>query len=244
MDPTIPAPAALLLRFIYQTETGKAAPHCYEVIFGHRQSKLSKPITQMTLAEVQKEQKTWKTKAWAKKFGSSKASSATGAAQFMEFTLRDLIKELRLSPLQKLDGNLQDRLAFHLLKRRGYEAYMEGKISRTEFGKRLAMEWASLPVLAQTQGAHIAVKRGQSYYAGDNLNKSLTSPEKVEAVLTSMKSLTDEAEVPDLPGSSSPKPGSKNPLALIGAGFAALFIAIWSWFASLPCNLLGLFCGG
>ena len=40
---------------------------------------------------------------------------------------------------------------------------MAGKISRTEFGKRLAMEWASFPVLTYTKGAYRSVTRGQSY---------------------------------------------------------------------------------
>lgn len=183
MDKTVPAGAAILLDFIYRTETDKDQPDCYDVIFANRQSALKKPVTQMTLAEVQAAQATWATKAWAAKFNSSKASSATGAPQLMRATLAGLIDELGLRMSQVLNGDLQDRLAYHLLKRRGYEAYMGGRISRTEFGKRLAQEWASLPVLAATKGAHRDVARGQSYYAGDGLNKSLTKPETVEAVL-------------------------------------------------------------
>src|SRR5690606_17255968 len=97
------------------------------------------------------------------------------------------IKELGLRGAQKLDSNLQDRLGYHLLKRRGYEEFAAGKIGAVEFGKRLAQEWASLPVLTATQGAHRKLKRGQSYYAGDGLNKSLTAPEKVETVLALVK---------------------------------------------------------
>ncbi|WP_353641633.1 hypothetical protein [Mesorhizobium sp. WSM2239] len=36
MDKTVPAGAALLLDFIYRTETKKRAPECYEVIFDNR----------------------------------------------------------------------------------------------------------------------------------------------------------------------------------------------------------------
>lgn len=53
MDRTVPIGAALLLDFIYRTEVGKGAPGCYNVIFGNRQSRLAKPLTSMTLAEVQ-----------------------------------------------------------------------------------------------------------------------------------------------------------------------------------------------
>jgi hypothetical protein len=188
MDKTVPAGAALLLDFIYRTDAGKAPPEAYQVIFGNRQNRLSKPITQMTLGELVDAQKNWGSKSWVKAhWGYTSASSAAGAAQFMRATLQGLSRELDLRGNQIFDEDLQDRLGFHLLKRRGYEDYVSGKISRTEFGRRLAQEWASLPVLAATKGAHRYLKRGQSYYSGDELNKSLVSPAKVEAVLNKVK---------------------------------------------------------
>lgn len=188
MDKTVPAGAALLLDFIYRTDAGKAPPHCYQVIFGNRQKHLPKPITQMTLGDLIDAQKNWSSKAWVKKnWGYGTASSAAGAAQFMRATLQDLAKELGLKGTQIFSADFQDRLAFHLLKRRGYEDFMAGKISRTEFGKRLAQEWASLPVLSATAGAHRGLVRGQSYYSGDALNKALVTPAEVEAILDKVK---------------------------------------------------------
>lgn len=188
MDRSIPPGAAILLAFIYQTETKTPAPACYDVIFGHNQDKLPKPLTSMTLAEVQKAQPSW-----TRRFG----SSAAGAPQFMRATLGGLIAELGLSLSRKLDGNLQDRLAFHLLKRRGYERFMSGKLSRTEFGKRLAQEWASFPVLKATKGQKRDVKRGQSFYAGDGLNTALVTPAEVETVLDRVRGVkTRQVEVP------------------------------------------------
>lgn len=180
MDRTVPTGAAMLLDFI----GGIEAPKGYGTIFGNKQSKLVEPLTEMTLDEILAAQK-----AWSKNHG----SSAAGRYQFMRATLVGLISELGLRGSQKLDGNLQDRLGYHLLKRRGYDDYMAGKIDRIEFGKRLAMEWASLPVLAACQGAHRKLARGQSYYAGDALNKSLTSPEKVEQVLALVRKAPDPA---------------------------------------------------
>ena len=43
----------------------------------------------------------------------------------------------------------------------------------------LAKEWASFPVPSRMRGAHRTVERGQSYYAGDGVNKALISPDKV-----------------------------------------------------------------
>lgn len=189
MDKTVPKGAAILLDFIYRTDAGKAPPECYEIIFGNRQKHLQKPITAMCLGDLIDAQKNWSSKAWVKQhWGYGTASSASGAGQFMRATLQDLARELSLSGTQIFNPDFQDRLAYHLLKRRGYLEFMAGKISTVEFGKRLAQEWASFPVLAATTGAHRDIKRGQSFYAGDGLNKALKSPEQVEAVLAKVKS--------------------------------------------------------
>ena len=167
----------MLLDFIREIETGKADASAYDVIYAHAQARLPKPITRMTVAELQHHQ----SEGWPAK------STAAGAYQFMRKTLAGLRTELGLLDGQMFDANLQDRLGYHLLKRRGYEQFMAGKIGVVEFGKRLAQEWASLPVLAATKGGSRQVTRGQSYYAGDGLNKSLTKPETIEALLAKVK---------------------------------------------------------
>jgi muramidase (phage lysozyme) len=197
MDKTVPAGAALLLELIYETETSRKPPQCYEVIYANKQGKLPKPLTKMTLDEVIASQRRW-----SKNHG----SSAAGAPQFMRNTLLGLMAELGLSGSQILEGDLQDRLAYHLLKRRGYEAFVAGKISRTEFGKRLAQEWASFPVLAPTKGAHRNVKRGQTYYLGDKLNKQLVTPEMVETVLDRVKAVADAPVQPEPKVEPIPQP--------------------------------------
>lgn len=174
MDKTVPPGAALLLDFI----GGIEAPKGYDTIYDNKQDRLPKPVTTMTIAEVQAAQP-----GWSKSFG----SSATGRYQFMLATLRDLIPEVGLSKSQLFDADLQDRLGYVLLKRRGILAYLAGEISKTEFAKRLAQEWASLPVLAPTKGGSRQVVRGQSFYAGDGQNKSLVKPEAVEAILDAVK---------------------------------------------------------
>lgn len=178
MDRTVPAGAALLLDFIAQTEVGSTGRASYDVIYGHNQGKLPKPITAMSLGDLVDAQASF-----TKRF----KSSASGRYQFMRATLQDLSRELGLRGTQMFDPDLQDRLGFHLLIRRGYNEFIAGKISRTEFGKRLAQEWASFPVLAAVKGAHQYLKRGQSFYGGDPLNKALVTPAKIEAVLNKVK---------------------------------------------------------
>lgn len=215
MDPTIPQPAALLLNFIGDVETGRKSRDGYDVIYANQQHRLPKPITQMTIAELQGHQAS----------GWPARSTASGRYQFMRATLADLRRELKLLDGQVFDPNLQDRLGYHLLKRRGYEAFMAGHISRTEFGRRLAMEWASLPVLASVKGAHRTVQRGQSYYAGDGLNKSLVDPSRVEMILDRVKHANGAPLPPDVPTPDPDTPPDKDP-ASPGLIFAAIIIAI------------------
>lgn len=193
MDKSVPAPAALLLEFISETETGKRSPECYEVIYGQNQAKLPRKLTRMTLDEVQAAQPSW-----TKRFG----SSAAGAYQIMRDTMdkpktmADLEGEMGLSGSELFDPDMQDRMAYHLLKRRGYADFMSGRIGIVAFGKRLAQEWASFPVLQKTRGAHRQVERGQSYYAGDGVNKALVSPEKIETLLQAALALSGEGSSP------------------------------------------------
>lgn len=196
MDKTVPSGAAILLDFIRKTEVGRTDRASYDVIYGQNQHKLKKQITAMTIGELVDEQAS---------FTMRFKSSASGGYQFMRKTLQDLSRELRLNGRQMFDPDLQDRLGYHLLKRRGYEEFMAGKITMTEFAKRLAMEWASFPVLAATKGQHQQLKRGQSYYDGDALNKALVKPEAIEAVLRKAKAGGNE-----LPKSAPEKPEAEN----------------------------------
>ncbi|MBP33241.1 hypothetical protein [Methylobacterium sp.] len=170
MDRTIPAGAALLLNFI----AGFEAPKGYDTVYANKMAQMPKPLTSMTLDAVIADgpRRT-------KLFG----SSACGRYQFMTATLQDLRKTLVLMGTDLFTPDLQDRLALQLLRRRGYDKFMAGKITLTAFGLAIAQEWASFPVLASCKGASRQLARGQSYYAGDGLNKALVKPEAVEAML-------------------------------------------------------------
>ncbi|WP_427023056.1 hypothetical protein ACP4J4_10465 [Aureimonas ureilytica] len=205
MDRTVPSGAARLLDFIRDTEVGTEDRPGYDVIFGNNQGKLPKPVTSMTVDEVLAAQPSW-----TKRF----RSSATGGYQFMRNTLAGLKTELKLRGSQVMEPDLQDRLGYHLLKRRGYEAFVSGRIDRVEFAKRLAQEWASFPVLAAVQGAHRQLQRGQSYYAGDGLNKALVRPEAIEGLLSEVLDLA-QADVLAPIAKPEPEPEEPQPEAVI-----------------------------
>lgn len=183
MDKSVPKGAALLLDFIGQTE----APLGYNTIYGNNQDRLKIPITSRTVDQLIKAQSDF-----TRRYG----SSASGRYQFMKATLQGLKADDACRGSDIFSPGLQDRLALCLLRRRGYDAFMAGKMGQTEFARRLAMEWASFPVLVPTPGAHRLVQRGQSYYAGDGLNKALVSPEAIEALLAKVKETTAPQEPP------------------------------------------------
>ncbi|WP_338893931.1 hypothetical protein [Sinorhizobium meliloti] len=238
MDKTVPRGAALLLDFIRETEVGRSDRASYDVIYANKQHKLKQPLTTMNYGDIVDEQKKW---------SKNNGSSAAGAYQFMRATLIGLAKEIpSISGKDIFTPDVQDRLGYHLLKRRGYQEFVTGNMMLEDFARRLAMEWASFPVLADCKGSHRFIKRGQSFYAGDGLNKALVRPEKVEAVLKEVLEVArrpvdiqPKAEPPNrtIP---EPKPAPKGGIAAL---LAAAALGLWAWFASIPCNVFGAFCG-
>lgn len=170
MDKSIPAAAGYILDGISKPESNGD----YDTYNAFKQAKLPKKLTKMTLQEVL--DINWKD------IGAN--SSAAGRYQIIKKTLLGLIADIGLSKSTLFTANLQDRLAYHLLRGRGYDQWARGEISHIEFGKRLAMEWASLPVLAGTKNYKgVNIKRGSSYYAGDGLNSHGVSADAFESML-------------------------------------------------------------
>ena len=157
--------AARLLDFI----AGPESRGNYNAVFGNVGS--TRDLSGMTLDQVIAD-----AKARAKANG---VSSATGRYQFMSYTLTDLKKELGMSGSERFTPELQDNLALALMERRGYSQWMAGKLTTEQFANNLAKEWASLPNMAT----------GRSHYAGDGVNKSLVTPQKVAGVLEQAKGL-------------------------------------------------------
>lgn len=182
-----------LLALIRKTETGKADPLSYDTVIGHKQAHLDKPITQMTVDEVLAAQlylvRTL-----------DMPSGAAGAYQIIRKTLLGLKKSMSLTGRERFTPALQDRMGQALLDGRGYQKYIAGAITATAFGNQLAREWASFPVLTKQKGQSREVEIGQSYYAGDGINKALVRPAIVAACLREV--LTGAHAAP------APKPAS------------------------------------
>lgn len=159
--------------------SGQSVTSEYDVVWGgirasHRpQAKVGKYLTAMTVAEVlgwQRDVVSW-----------GAASSAAGAYQFIRGTLESLVAPDNRNNL--LDQAFQDQLAIMLLERRGLHKWLSFELTDEKFGDNIAREWASFPVHKDQKGHSRDVKRGQSYYAGDGLNRAGLTPEEVLDVL-------------------------------------------------------------
>ncbi len=150
----------------------------YNIVWGRiaKKDHPPRPLTQMTIGEVL---------AWQDSIDPHYMSEAAGYYQILEDTLRGLYREAGLSANSLYSPKNQDRLAVQLLKRRGLDEWEAGRMSTPKFANSLAKEWASLPVVS-------GPKTGRSYYAGDGLNKALTSPEQVFKALDAIRDRNNE----------------------------------------------------
>ncbi len=154
----------------------------YNAYYGNSDNTKIK-FTSMTVGEVL---------AWQREFvEDGSPSSAVGNYQFIQGTLRSLVDHYNISMDRKFDKALQDRLAIHLLKKRGLDAYEDREISAKEFAHRLSMEWASLPQIIVTDPDN--PDPASSYYNGDGLNNAHV--EKGE-VLDAVEEILEDSDKP------------------------------------------------
>lgn len=154
-----PATYAPLLHIVGKAES----KNNYNAYFGNPGNKSIK-FTDMSIAEVLK---------WQAEFvKQGNLSSAVGRYQIINTTLLGLVERLGIDQRQKFNEATQDRLAIALLERRGSEEYINESLTREEFAANLAKEWAGLP-------RAIGDRPGDSYYAGDGINKALVQVDEV-----------------------------------------------------------------
>jgi muramidase (phage lysozyme) len=120
----------------------------YNALWGGKQADL----VNMTIAEVMNLQEQMR----------SSGSTAAGRYQILKGTLSEAINALQINPaITKFDQAVQDRLADYLLRRRGYDDYQSGKLTKEQFLRNLSKEFAGLP----------ATPAGGTYY-NNGLNRA------------------------------------------------------------------------
>lgn len=101
-----------------------------------------------------------------------KGSSAKGSFQVLNKTLQSLVDSGEIDLEEQFTPETQRRVGLALLNRRGYKKWLKGEWNNSQFADSLAQEWASLPTSS-----------GQSYYAGDGLNKNTVTRDELIGLL-------------------------------------------------------------
>lgn len=153
-----------LLDLISKPESGGH----YDIMMG---GKRNPKILSMTLAELLQYQREYK--------AAGAETAAAGRYQFMPNTLRDVGRSLGLNfNSDTFDPKTQDDLAIHLLRQKGLDSWLSGKMSDDAFMDRLSQVWAGLPSPS---------KGGASWYQGVGSNKAGVSVASVQSTLNDIK---------------------------------------------------------
>lgn len=137
--------------------------------------------------------------------------NAVGKYQMIKGTFAEGVKKLGLKGSEKFTPELQD-LFFKefLLKKAGgrqdLHKYISG-YSNDAIAAQIASskEWASIGVPVSMQGHNRWVKKGESYYAGDRVNKAHISPDEWRKALDEARSLylTNASKASQMVGSQT-----------------------------------------
>jgi muramidase (phage lysozyme) len=131
-------------------------------------------LIQMTCSEVQRFQ--------TQRITQGFKSTACGRYQFIKKTLTEAIKVSGIDPLTTCyTPDVQDYLILSILKQyRKLDQWIAGTYTTDKFMIKLSQEFASMPVPYQMKGQKgRIVNKGQSYYAGDGLNKAHHDPDSL-----------------------------------------------------------------
>ena len=115
-----------------------------------------KPLTEMTVEEIMRYQ------------GDNKGPAA-GAGQIKFDTLQYLIDYGTIQPTDVFNVETQDKAHSRLLDRRGFQSWVSGEMSNTDFGQNVAKEYAGIPLLADEEVNGVLRPRGSSRYGGSNV---------------------------------------------------------------------------
>ena len=151
----------------------------YNILYGGYKGDTGIPLTEMTVQEVLDFQEKMK----------SSGSSAVGAYQLINKTLLEEVKKQGISLDSTFTPELQDELIVGRLRRtRKLDDFVNGNISAEEFSLPLSQEFASIPLLKDYEDGNGKMHRkGQSYYAGDGMNKALVDTDSLSQVLNEIQ---------------------------------------------------------
>jgi type II secretory pathway pseudopilin PulG len=152
------------------------APQGFDQVWSGTRLAPPRPITSMSVQEVLNWQRA--------SVNAGSESSAAGKFQIIRPTLQGLVDRGAISPNARFDPATQERAAESLLNGRGLQDFKAGRIDENQFAQNLSQEWAGLPASVIDRRGRPAT--GQSYYAGDGLNRSTVD---LNSVLNAVRGL-------------------------------------------------------
>jgi hypothetical protein len=99
--------------------------------------------------------------------------------------MRGLVSQGVLSINETFDAEAQDRAGVALMEQKGLSRYQSGLISKEGFAQGLSETWAGLPAFRRDRKGRPA--SGQSYYAGDGLNRATVTQSQVVNALNRIR---------------------------------------------------------
>lgn len=172
-----------LLRLIADGEAVRSNPYC-SVWPGHVEPEL----TSMTISQVQAYQQN--------RLDAGRRSSACGKYQMLKGVVEECTGYLGCDPLRTIfSPDVQDAMIIKRLEKfRRYNQWKTGSVSTGQFMVFLAAEFASMPVPFDVPAGSVYsgqprrnLRKGQSFYAGDGLNKANHDPDHLYQALEDIK---------------------------------------------------------
>lgn len=173
----------------------------YNIAYG--QTAADQDFTNMSVRQVRNWQDNY--------VNSGSPSSAVGKYQIIGPTMDGLINNMGLTGDEQFTPELQDQMFVELANGRGLRDFQSGKLSQEEFMNNLAKEWAAIPTSS-----------GQSFYAGDGLNKANTTVDQTLSVLRGNNGLTADTFSTSLPERAANVVNTAMPAELGYADFNSL----------------------
>jgi len=180
--------AGAILRMISKGE-GTDRPDGYDITFGYgRYNPPGTPrLTSMTLDEVAQLQD--------EMLRRGSPNTPVGKYEMTKDTLNQFRGALKLSGSEKFTPELQDRLAREILFERGYDDFLQGKITALQFQARLAKRWDGLSDL----DGHPYSDRNKSIKRQPNVSNQDVQT-GIKAANDEFNQMFDDGRLPEGPG--------------------------------------------
>ena len=128
---------------------------------------------------------------------------AMGRYQIQMNTANDMLRQRGIDPATFMfDQAGQDSIFNMLLERRKYGDFLGGRISKEQFGRNLALEWAALPYSENNRGAYDGINGNRSLYKWNDSMKFLEGLKNMGDQSSNINSTSMQTAMASMPGTT------------------------------------------